>query len=101
MGHITHHAIIVTGQGKHLKEALTLANKIFPDVSPILPSVMNGYETFFVPPDGSKEGWQASKDGDKRRAEFFQKVDPECVRVAIVQYADDGGISWVKEGKPW
>lgn len=80
MGYIMHHAIIVTSwdytceQGKELlaETARQKAIEIFGTalVSPMIDSPLNGYKTFFVAPDGSKEGWDDSNEGDKRRAEF-------------------------------
>jgi hypothetical protein len=35
--------------------------------TPIMHSPVNGYKTFFIPPDGSKEGWGPSNDGDEER----------------------------------
>lgn len=43
-------------------------------VSPLIPSVANGYHTLFIAPDGSKEGWGESNDCNKRRAEFIAKL---------------------------
>lgn len=33
-------------------------------------AVVNGYDTYIFLPDGSKEGWGTSDDGDKYRAAF-------------------------------
>jgi hypothetical protein len=73
MGTFQHHAIIVsTWSPGRAVEAHAEASRIFPWVSPLSPPTdPNGYVSFFVPPDGSKERWPESKDGDKRRAEFI------------------------------
>ena len=42
-------------------------------VGPV-PSVANGYETFLLLPDGSKEGWDTSHRGDLLRAIFIEKM---------------------------
>jgi hypothetical protein len=56
MGHIRHHAIIVTGHDQidiiH-KKAKSIFGK---QVSNAIHSVMNSYSSFIVGPDGSKEG---------------------------------------------
>lgn len=39
-------------------------------VSPLVQSVTNGYYSFFIAPDGSKEGWDTSDKGDKVRDKF-------------------------------
>ena len=33
-------------------------------ISPIIPSLINRFCSFFIAPDGSKEGYDASDDGD-------------------------------------
>jgi len=72
MGHIRNHAIIVTAEyGDHIHRAHTKARQIFGNyVSEVTPSGTNGSQSFFVPPDGSKEGWEESHAGDRRREEF-------------------------------
>ena len=49
---------------KYLIKARTAAEGIFPWVSEISPTAINGYVSFFIPPDGSKEGWKESTEGD-------------------------------------
>jgi len=72
MGTIHHHAIVVTHwDPKAIEIAHAVAGVIFPEVSPILHSEYNGYSSFFIPPDGSKEGWLESDRGDLRRHEFI------------------------------
>lgn len=75
MGYLRRHAIIVTGydgnESKEIKAAHRKASDIFPWVSEISPSQINGEKSFFIPPDGSKEGWADSDLGDKRRDEFI------------------------------
>lgn len=79
MRFIRHHAIIVTSgdheghalreQAHELARGATL-NEDFgtaPAVSPIVASPVNGYRSFCVFPDGSKEGWLDSKSGDAIR----------------------------------
>jgi hypothetical protein len=71
MGYMRHHAIVVTSWSEAaIRQAHATASRIFPWVSPLSPEVVNGYRSFFVPPDGSKEGWDESDAGDRRRAEF-------------------------------
>lgn len=58
MGYMRHHAIIVTSwTGDALVPARQAALSIFPpdQVSGIVNGAMNGYASFFVGPDGSKE----------------------------------------------
>lgn len=73
MGYMRSHAIIVQdyGYGDWMEKAHAEAVRIFPWVSPLSDYAVNGIRSFFVPPDGSKEGWAESDDGDARRAEFL------------------------------
>lgn len=73
MGYMRHHAIIVTTFNEELIEKVYVkAKEIFPVMSEVLSSKMNGYKSIFIPPDGSKEGWIDSDEGDTRR-EMFKK----------------------------
>jgi hypothetical protein len=65
---MVHHAIIVSSCSDPLieqahREAVAAGCK----PSEITPATVNGYRSFFVPPDGSKEGWEASNDGNAAR----------------------------------
>ena len=68
MGYEKAHAIIVTGYGKHIRSAHRIAMRLFPEnqVSPILTGMTNAFESFFVAPDGSKEGWEERRLGGKQ-----------------------------------
>ena len=91
MGYMRHNAIVVTSYSDELIEtAHKLAVEIFEDVSTITPSKTNGYQSFLVPPDGSKEGWDESDAGDKNRDKFIAWLDS--------QRYDDGSTSldWVE-----
>lgn len=75
MGYMRHHAIIVTGsdsQTPTIEQAHEEAAAIFPYVSPLSSRAVNGYRSFFVPPDGSKEGWPESEKGDQERDSFIR-----------------------------
>jgi hypothetical protein len=86
---MVHHAIIVTGfDEQRVRQAHTKAEELFqwgspvPPVnlvSPIIESVVNGFSSFFVAPDGSKSEWE-SEDGDAARETF---------------------IRWLEEGQTW
>lgn len=97
MGYMRHHAIIVTGidltvigKGNAVESAHKKAIELFPDLSEITPSEVNGYLSFFIPPDGSKEGWGESDEGDKRRAAFLDHLK-------TYTYEDGSSpISWVE-----
>lgn len=75
MGYELHHAIIVTSWDMDtIKKAHAKALDIFPNTSPLMPGVSNNYLSFFIPPDGSKEGWPPSEIGDVARAKFIEHL---------------------------
>lgn len=94
MGYMRRHAIVVTGdaleESKDILAAHSKATEIFPWVSPVSPPATNGERSFFVPPDGSKEGWEESRKGDERRAKFLRWLrEAGCVHWVEVCYAED------------
>jgi hypothetical protein len=97
MGYMRHHAIVVTSWKKSLlNEAHQKALQIFKWVSSISPETVNGYQSFFIPPDGSKEGWPDSDEGDSDRKEFIEWLDLQRYQDKStpldwveIQYADE------------
>lgn len=109
MGYMRHHMIVVTScddlqiQEAHAKAMeifswanMGLVNQGIVGVTPIFTSPVNHYHTFFVPPDGSKEGWSDSEDGDTGRALFVEWLNAQryedgstCLKWAEVQYGDE------------
>ena len=93
MGHIKHHAIVVTSwQNEHLEEARQKAIEIFEKnfenepyekpyakklISEITEGLTNGINSFFIAPDGSKEGWETSNNGNNARKEFLDWLQNE------------------------
>jgi hypothetical protein len=78
MGWIRHHGIVVTGDtdNDRLAKAHKLAKSIFPE---IVPGTVNCSGSFLIPPDGSKEGWAHSDEGDARRDLFVKGMaDNRC-----------------------
>lgn len=71
MGLIQHHAIVVTAFDDEMSEIHEDATKIFGQVSPIVISKIDWYHSFFIPPDGGKEGKMLSSSFDVKRAEFI------------------------------
>lgn len=80
MGYIKHHAIVVTSWNRDaIFKAHFKATEIFKDtVSNIVDGMINGYMSFFVGPDGSKEGWTDSDKGDENRAAFIEWVNEQA-----------------------
>lgn len=95
MGHRRHHAIVVTGASEHLDEAHRLAVALGCSTSEITAPAVNDYRTFVVAPDGSKEGWTESIQGDQRRAQLIAFLE-SCrddlmadIAWVEVQFGDD------------
>lgn len=99
MGYIRHNAIIVTSYDyDKISEAYDIAKSIFRKygisrlVGPIIGSVANEYKTFFIAPDGSKEGWDISNAGNDARDEFIHWLQEDyCYDWAEIQYGDEVG----------
>ena len=97
MGYICHNAIIVTGTyGNHIDKAHTQAATMFNYVSDIVESPCNGTQSFFIPPDGSKEGWAESATGDSVREAYIKWLDKQRyedgsspLSWALIKYGDD------------
>lgn len=107
MGWMRHHAIVVSSwNAELLREAHDKAHEVFitepftgyapSPPSEIVKSGANSYTSFFVPPDGSKEGWDESERGDERRDRFVAwlrtKVHEDgstSLRWVEVQYGDE------------
>jgi hypothetical protein len=90
MGYIRHHAIIATSyDDKIITKVHARACELFVNIGDIIKSPVNGYCSVFIPPDGSKEGWIASKNGEISRRELIQFMEE-------FRY-DDGSmpITWV------
>ncbi len=93
-----HHVIVVTAYGaQYCENAREKAALIFDFNVPCgMLSNRNGYLTFVIPPDGSKEGWEESAAGNNHRDEFVawlrsQEFDDGSSPYAWaeIQYGDD------------
>lgn len=78
MGYFRHHVIVVMGwRPSDVDLARAEAVRLFAglcEVSPVCASARNGFRSFFVPSDGSKEFWPASNAGDAARAALLRWV---------------------------
>lgn len=94
MGYMRHHAIIVSSCADDgIKRAYGLAKELFGDlVTNIVGPVINGYSSFAVLPDGSKEFWADSDSYDLKRAELISGLK-DCWLVEWVElsFADEDG----------
>ena len=102
MGYIKHHAIIVTAWNQSdAEQARQKAIEIGCAVSEIVGPVINGYLSFMIAPDGSKEGRDESNNGDARRDAFVDwlrgigKESRPYLKWAEVMYGDDNGAAGV------
>lgn len=81
MEKILHHAIIVTSNYPDLiREAHIKACEIFKDITEITEIAQNGYSSFLVTPDGSKEGWSLSDLGNRGREIFKIWLESKCLK---------------------
>lgn len=96
MGSYLHHAIVVTAPTEELlTPAFSKAMEcgLMEMMTPILRAPLNGIASFFIGPDGSKEGWLESDSGEMRRALFLDALaGMEGIRWALVSYGDDHGL---------
>ena len=87
MRNIRHHAIIVTCNDRKILDSIRArALELYKMhmeasngallVSEIKDSIVNNYGTFFIIPDGSKEGYDASDDGDVIREKLIDFINP-------------------------
>ena len=114
MGYQAHHTIVVTGYGSSVEEAHAKAVEIGAQyseegwtgnfaalVSPIIDGQTNGQRSFFIAPDGSKEGWETSDLGDHFRDEFIEWLRSPNVYVSWVEVLidnDDGMTGLLRHG---
>ncbi|KQL17666.1 hypothetical protein [Cytobacillus solani] len=81
MGYIRHNSFVVTGDSypeaqRKLDLAHEKAVELFSNlVSPVIQGKTNGYQSFFVAPDGSKEGWDLSDEYDEKRKQLADFID--------------------------
>lgn len=90
MGYIKHHSIIITSYFKNdIDRAHAKALELFKDldvmyentakiVSAVYEGIANTQYTFFIAPDGSKEGWSLSNLCNNAREEFRKWLKQEC-----------------------
>lgn len=73
MGYLRRHTIAVTGTyGDYIDKAHAFAQGTGAQVTDILKASINQERTFYVLPDGSKEGWSESIEGDRRREKIIE-----------------------------
>lgn len=108
MGYMRHHAIIVAGSiDPWVAQAHGRAHHVFDDgpgtlVSPVISGRTNGVCSFFIAPDGSKEGWSDSDECDAKRDAFIAWLrsvvyedGSSPLDWAEVQFGDEDGVTKV------
>lgn len=81
MGFMMHHTIVVSSCfADKIATAQGAAAFLFGarNVSSLTAPDMNGFQSFFVAPDGSKEGWSDSDDADAKRRQFTDWLDEQA-----------------------
>lgn len=123
MGYFRHKTIIVSGWLEHIRAAheefdLVLRQN-YPDLlvepseqasitqepttllSGVVVSPSNGFAHFFIAPDGSKEGWPTSNEGDRAFAQIKALLtsSPHCDQLDWVelQMGGDDGVAAILE----
>lgn len=100
MGYIRHHAIILTHYDRaEIDDARRFAELCNLNPTPVSESPYNGYLTFFIPPDGSKEGWSQSNDGneERKRLKQFIRKRHQYMDWTEISYGGDDGHSLVED----
>ncbi len=101
MGYMRHHAIVVTSyNAADIKAARDKAEELLRTtettntlVSPLVSATRNGYQSFLIAPDGSKEWWDESDRAAEARAKFLEWVKGTSLSLdwVLVQFGDDEG----------
>lgn len=93
MVYMRHDAIVATSWNKeHLQKARSKAKELGLEVSELVDGRMNGCLSFLIAPDGSKEGWKDSDDGDSQREQWkawLRSQDDIWVDWAHVNFGGD------------
>ena len=99
MGRINHHAIFITSFDEEgIKTAQEKAIELFGgQVSNIVKSKRNKYMSFFIGPDGSKEGWDASNEGDDKRKEYMEWIQ-QVNGTPFYLFSEAAVLSYDEEG---
>ena len=79
MGTYTHKPVVVISQKGYVEAAHKKAVSLFPDsVSPVINSDLNGWGSFLIATDGSKDGWEDQELADCRRSLFKDWINAQA-----------------------
>jgi hypothetical protein len=95
MGQMRHHSIVVTSDDSDIiklvhKKAVSLFEHL---VSPIIRSRANGFQSFFIAPDGSKEGWETSSKHDTNRKKYINYLNTFGLAILYCEFHFGSDIS--------
>ena len=102
MGYIKHHAIAISSfDKKRIDKVHAYALELFPTLTtPLMSSIVNNIETFFVAPDGSNEDCPDSDEHDDKRFLFIKYIESLAhsdgsnnVKYCEFYFAEDEGRS--------
>lgn len=113
MGYIKHNAIVVTHWdektvARSREKAIEIFDEVFKNegrkgsqlISELIYPVVNSGASFFIAPDGSKEGWGTSDSGDAAREQFLNWMladkDNYCNYVEVRFGGDDDEYYFVR-----
>lgn len=90
MGTIQHDVMAITHfDWITINRIRSRAKDFFGDsVTPVVKSATNGYLTFFIGPDGSKEGWETSNEYDLKREQFIAYLKDSPAHWVSVSYGE-------------
>jgi len=76
MGYVVHKAIVLTAFDDEIEYFHQKARNILgKQCSPIVKSIANGYASFFIATDGSKDGWETCEESNVKRNRFLEWVE--------------------------
>ncbi|WP_420553083.1 hypothetical protein [Tenacibaculum aiptasiae] len=111
MGYTKHNAVIVTDWNKgdiekvHAKAIEIFKNEIDVEfsekcISLIIKGLVNSYYSFFIAPDGSKEGWSIDKEAEEARMKFQNWLLESGLSEYIeICFGGDSDIEYIKRSK--
>jgi predicted phage-related endonuclease len=86
MGFIYHNAIVATSwEADHIFKAHLIADELGLRPTGVSGPYTNGYMSFLIPPDGSKEGWPESERYNDLRDQWAKGVADEGLYVDWVE----------------
>lgn len=108
MGYIKHNAIVVVAGEDDIEKIHQKAIEIFSKtdfkaerlIGSIIPSITNGDASFFIAPDGSKEGWDKSDTCNDLRKELMDWLcDNTYVDYVEVRFGGDDESESIERSK--